>query len=98
MSAKRLVGTAMNRDEAKQVLLLYRPGTAEAEDPEIVAAMEVARRDPELGAWFHQHVQFQTYMRGKLRAIEVPRRLKTRLLARAASLSQSCLFPPRPGS
>ncbi len=72
----------MNRDEAKQVLFLYRPGTADAEDPEIVAAMEVARQDPELGRWFNQHAEFQKAMRAKLRHIEVPTHLKGALLAK----------------
>ncbi len=71
----------MNRDEAKQVLMLYRPGTADAEDPEIMAAMEVARQDPELGRWFTQHAAFQNAVRAKLRQIEVPQHLKDQLLA-----------------
>lgn len=71
----------MNRDEAKQVLLLFRPGTADAEDPQVVVAMEMARRDPELGAWFNQHLQFQSLIRGKLRTLAVPAHLKARLLA-----------------
>ncbi len=77
----------MNRDEAKQILLLYRPGTADAEDPQIVAAMELARRDAELGAWFNEQVQFHRFIRGKLRAIEVPPHLKAMLLARSAIIA-----------
>ena len=71
----------MNRDEAKQVLLLYRPGTADAEDPEIVSAMELARQDPELGNWFNNHVQFQQGMMAKMRGLEAPNHLKAELLA-----------------
>jgi hypothetical protein len=71
----------LNRDQAKQVLLLYRPGTADAEDPEVVAAMATARQDAELGAWFSEHVRFQQAMRAKVRAIEVPSHLKLEMLA-----------------
>ena len=71
----------MNREQAKQVLLLYRPGTADAEDPEIASAMELARQDPELGSWFNKHVQFQQGMMTRMRAMEAPNHLKLELLA-----------------
>jgi uncharacterized membrane protein YbaN (DUF454 family) len=71
----------LNPAEAKQILLLYRPGTCDAEDPEILAAMELARRDPELGKWFEQQKVFQSSIRAKFRQIEVPARLKAELLA-----------------
>ncbi len=85
----------MNREEAREVLLLYRPGTADAEDPQVVSAMEVARRDPELGEWFQRHVAFQSAMRDKLRQIEVPSHLKTALLARTKlGLPARIVAPP----
>ena len=34
----------MNRDEAKNILLLYRPGTADAEDPQIAEALALAEQ------------------------------------------------------
>jgi uncharacterized membrane protein YbaN (DUF454 family) len=71
----------MTREEAKEVLLLYRPGTADAEDAQVEAAMEVARRDPELARWFGQHKAFQSAMRLKFREIEVPEHLKMAVLA-----------------
>lgn len=71
----------MNRDEAKDILLLYRPGMADEQDPEIAQALEVARRDPELGRWFENHCQFQQAMRAKFREIGVPEHLKAALLA-----------------
>jgi hypothetical protein len=71
----------MTREEARQVLLLYRPGTADAEEPEIVQAMAVARDDAELGRWFEQHRRFQTALREKFRQIEAPAHLKLSLLA-----------------
>jgi hypothetical protein len=71
----------VNRDEAKLALLLYRPDTRDAEDPEVVKAMELARQDPELGRWFEHHVEFQRAMRRQLRQIEAPAHLKASLLA-----------------
>ena len=71
----------MTLGQAKEILLLYRPGTADAEDPQVVAAVELARRDPELARWFERHCAFQNAMRAKLRQIEVPAHLKAALLA-----------------
>jgi len=78
----------MNSHEAKASLLLYRPGTRDADDPEIVEAMDVARRDPELGQWFNQHQEFQSAMQAKLRQVEVPEHLKAALLARPRIIRQ----------
>ena len=69
----------MTLEEAKRVLALHRPGTADAGDPEFAEAMELARNNPELHAWFVQHCAFQTAMRDKFRRIEVPPELKARL-------------------
>ena len=71
----------MTRQEAQEILLLFRPGTADAEEPQVIAAMEVAQRDPELGRWFEQHQRFQTAMRAGFRRIEAPEHLKIALLA-----------------
>ena len=72
----------MNSVQAKEVLLLYRPGTADMADPQMVEALELAGRDPELGHWFEQHRAFQKAMRAKLQQIEVPAHLKASLLIR----------------
>jgi hypothetical protein len=71
----------MTPAQAKEILLLYRPGTADAEDPQIVAAIGAARQDPELARWFERHCGFQNAMRAKLRQIDVPVHLKAALLA-----------------
>jgi hypothetical protein len=71
--------------EAKQVLLLYRPGTADATDPQMTEALALAGQDAELGRWFEQHRAFQKAMQAKLRQIEVPAHLKASLLIRGAA-------------
>jgi hypothetical protein len=73
----------VNRSEAQRVLLLYRPGTTEAGDPEMMEALELARRDPELGRWFEQHRAFQKAMSARFRKIQAPAHLRTTILARA---------------
>lgn len=70
----------MTSFEAREILLLYRPGTADAVDPRMAEALALARQDPELGRWFEQHRAFQKAMRAGFRRIEVPAHLKTSLL------------------
>jgi hypothetical protein len=70
----------MNREEAKQILLLYRPGHPTAEDPEFSEALALANRDAELGCWFEEHRRFQETVRAKLRQIEPPPSLREALL------------------
>jgi len=72
----------MTGERAKQILLLYRPGTTDAQDPEVADALAAVEADPGLRAWFEQHCEFQAAMRSRLRAIEVPPGLKETLLAR----------------
>lgn len=72
----------MNRAEAKEILLLYRPGSPDAQDPLVIEAIEFAQQDPELAQWFEQHQAFQAALQSKFRQIEVPSRLKSALLAR----------------
>lgn len=71
----------MNIEQAKENLLLYRPGAADADDPQLREAMELANREPELKRWFENHCRFQEAMRVKFREIEVPETLKAALLA-----------------
>jgi uncharacterized membrane protein YbaN (DUF454 family) len=66
--------------EAREILLLYRAGTADAVGTEMAEALALARQDPELGRWFEQHRAFQKAMRAGFRQIEVPAHLKASLL------------------
>jgi hypothetical protein len=71
----------VNSHEAKEVLLLYRPGTEDRDDPEIAAALDLARREPELAHWLEEHCKFQEAMRGRFNEIPVPEGLKEQILS-----------------
>jgi hypothetical protein len=71
----------MTRLEAQRILALYRPGSTDAQDPEIAAALDQVRQDPELQQWFEQHCRFQEAMRRKFREIPAPDRVQDLLLA-----------------
>jgi hypothetical protein len=66
----------MTIQEAKEILLLYRPGTADWQDPEVAEAIALARQEPDLAHWFEEHQAFQTAVRAKFREIETPENLK----------------------
>lgn len=62
----------MNRDDIKQILLLYRPGTADADDPQIAEALALAKSDAELARWLEEHCGRQSALRAKFRQITPP--------------------------
>jgi len=68
--------------EAREILLLYRPGTADSAEPEMAEALALARQDPELGRWFEEHRAFQKAISAGFRQIEAPAHLKASLLIR----------------
>lgn len=79
----------MNSQEAKDVLLLYRPGV-DRDDPDFAEAIAHARQDPELSAWFQQHCAFQEAARSAFNNIPVPDGLKEQILSeRKAHLTLS---------
>src|SRR5881296_1576111 len=71
----------MDRQEAKKILMRYRPGATDAPDWEFAEALAEARRDPELGGWFDQHRAFQTAIRDRFKQLPVPAGLKETILA-----------------
>jgi hypothetical protein len=70
----------VTREEAKEILLRHRPGTADAEDPDVSAALELARQDAELGDWLRSHELFQKSVRSSLRKVQPPAGLKEAIL------------------
>jgi hypothetical protein len=78
----------MSREEARRTLLLYRPGTADAAEPEIAEALEVAKQDAELSSWLAQHCAQQEILRARMRSIPVPAGLKEQIISERP-------FPPQ---
>ena len=74
----------MNRDEAKTILLLYRPGTADADDPQIAVALDLAKQDPELIGWLVEHCARQKAVRAGFRKITAPAGLKEQIISEQA--------------
>jgi len=71
----------MTREEAKQILLCFRPGVADEADAETVQALKLAEKDSELQQWLEKHREFQRSVREQLRQTPVPEGLKARILA-----------------
>ena len=70
----------MTIPDAKKILQLYR-ASGDATDYEIAEALELARRDNELGVWLEQHNRFQSAVREKFSEIIIPAGLKEKILA-----------------
>lgn len=75
----------MNRDDAKNILLLYRPGTVDVADPQVVEALALAQRDMELARWFGEHCARQEALRARFRQIPVPAGLKEQIISEQAA-------------
>lgn len=71
----------MTRAEARQVLLLHRPGVDDERDPEFQEALAWVQQDPGLRAWFEEHTACQRALRQRFRAVEPPPELQARLRA-----------------
>ena len=71
----------MNSQQAKEILLLYRSGIPESDDADLAAALDLAKRDPELQCWLEQHLAVQQALRLKFRQIAVPEGLKEQILS-----------------
>lgn len=77
----------MNATEAKTILLAWRPGHGDVRDPEVAAALELARRDSALKEWIERHGDFQRAVAKRFQEIPVPAGLRARLLARPKILT-----------
>jgi hypothetical protein len=78
----------MDKRQAKEILLLYRPGTSDATDPDVAAALALAAEDAELGRWLKEYCAVQEALRARFKTIPVPEGLKQQILSeRRAHLS-----------
>src|ERR1035437_224945 len=71
----------VNKQRAKEILMLYRPGAADAEDPECADALEFARQDPDLQRWFEERCTVHEAIRARFKQITVPEGLKEQILS-----------------
>jgi len=85
----------VNLNEAKTILLLYRPGTADAEDPQIAEALALAKQTPELARWLAEQTARQTQLRGQFRHLPVPPGLKEQILAEVVAPDRIIPWSPR---
>jgi hypothetical protein len=58
--------------QVREIRILYRPGTADREDPEVAKALAAVTHDPELSRWFAKHCALCEAFRDKFRQIPVP--------------------------
>jgi hypothetical protein len=68
-------------DQAKKILALYRPDTADWQDPAFFKARKIAAKDAELGRWFEEHCASYLAMREKFQAVPVPQGLLEQILS-----------------
>ena len=80
-SGKVTARSKMTDSEVKEVLRLYRPGTADAADPSFAEALSRCERDAELKKWFEEHCALYSAMRAKFKQIAVPEGLKEQIIA-----------------
>jgi len=71
----------VNSHQAREVLLLYRPGISDPTEPEIAEALACSQNDPELQRWFQDHCAFQETIRQKFKQITVPEGLKEQIIS-----------------
>ncbi len=72
----------MNREEARAILELFRPGGADMADPKFIEALRLTEDDPELGRWFEDQRRFDLKMAAIVQtAVKVPADLRASLLA-----------------
>ncbi|HEX5218079.1 MAG TPA: hypothetical protein VFZ59_00805 [Verrucomicrobiae bacterium] len=71
----------MTTQEAKTVLLAYRPWADDAPDRETAEAIALCQQDAQLKEWFEKHCTTQTTLRDKFRGITTPDGLQQQILS-----------------
>jgi uncharacterized membrane protein YbaN (DUF454 family) len=74
--------------QARQILLTYRPWVGDAPDPEVAAALALCRQDPELAKWFEQHCALQHAIRSGLQQSPLPEGLKEQIVSECRARSE----------
>jgi hypothetical protein len=71
----------MTPGQAKEILIIYRPDTADANDPEVAEALAIVRGNPDLQHWLDEHCARQTALRDKFRQIAPPVGLREQIIS-----------------
>jgi hypothetical protein len=79
----------MNPGQLKQILMIYRPGTTDADDPEIAQALALVPGDPELARWFQEHCARQNALREKVRQIAPAAGLREQIISEHAARTKA---------
>jgi hypothetical protein len=87
----------MTEQEARQILMLYRPGSPDAGDADVAEALALARRSPGLQKWFDQHRAAQAAIAASFKKIPVPEGLKEQILSERKSRTAG-FFPRTPAA
>jgi hypothetical protein len=71
----------MNKQQAREILSVYRPGTEDEHDPMFAEALALARTDRELKTWFEESTTFDRGIRAALARVDAPIDLRDVILA-----------------
>lgn len=71
----------MTTQQAKQILLAYRPWLQTDDDLEMREALALCRTDAELGKWFAEHCAWQTTLRAKFQGVTPPPGLQQQIVS-----------------
>ncbi|HEY3862682.1 MAG TPA: hypothetical protein VGO59_12425 [Verrucomicrobiae bacterium] len=71
----------MTSPEAKKILMLFRPGSADESDAVFQEARQLAKADPELARWFGMHCETYSIVRQRIQSFPVPPGLKEQILS-----------------
>jgi len=71
----------MNKQQAREILSVYRPGTEDEHDPIFAEALALARTDRELKTWFEESTAFDGGLRTALARVDAPIDLREIILA-----------------
>jgi uncharacterized membrane protein YbaN (DUF454 family) len=76
--------------QAKQILLTYRPWANDALDPDMAEALALCRENPELATWLEAHIETQAALRNSFKKITPPAAFKEQIISEYnASLRQA---------
>jgi len=70
--------------EAREILMLFRPWTADADNPAFAEALALAREDAGLRIWFERHCATQQEIREQFQRVAAPADLRRRILSEHA--------------